>query len=128
MNLKQILSERNYDTHFSHDLVYLWEDAFAKELQLTIGKRKKLHLHNYARFFTNLLHLPVAKGTAMVFQMSPQLRNNVYNRIYIIPYIIDFFLKKEEIPTFEKAYNKTPLVLISSAEAVDFLKRNGYVE
>ncbi len=124
MKLKQILSERNYDNHFSHDLIYLWEDAFAKELQLKIGKRKKIYLHNSVRVLINLFQLPVAKEVSMVFQMSPQLQNNVYNRKNILPYIIDFFLTKEDIPTFVKAYNKCPLVLISSAEAVEFLKRN----
>lgn len=42
----------------------------------------------------------------------------------MIPWIIDFYLNKNELPSFERAYSKNPLVLISSKEAFDFLKAN----
>ena len=42
----------------------------------------------------------------------------------VIPIIIDFWQKKDKLSDFYKAYKDCPLVLVTSAEVVDFLKKN----
>ena len=39
-----------------------------------------------------------------------------------IPVIIDFWLNDSELPSFYEAYKDCPLVLITSAEVVEYLK------
>lgn len=128
MLVSAIRSVRAYEKLPYWDIVYEWEDIFKEYLSCEFiyeseftryknGIVKYTHLNLFlGRFFPN--------GNALRFEMTAKEYKNYYNRKDIIPYIIDFWITKERLKHFEKAYSNVPFLLISSAEAVDFLNRN----
>lgn len=124
MSIK-IRTQRNYQTWPSWDLVYEWEDVLAKELHASFVYEStspdNKHKKNLSRFYRTLF---AKRNTTLVFDMVPLLYDNQQDAEETIPCIVDFYLKKEQMPLFEKAYSRNPMVLISSREAFDFLKKN----
>lgn len=120
MEVKRIITARKYEKWPSYDLVYEWEDIFNNILKTEFffdhkSKFKKLPLIN--NFF-----IPSKK--AFVYEMGPQIKFHLWNKRNIVPCIIDFFLKKENLDIFYREYRNNPIVLISSKEVYQFLKNN----
>jgi hypothetical protein len=53
--------------------------------------------------------------------MGARTKNHFFNNKNIIPFIIDYHLAENNIGNFEKAYNKNPIVLVSSLEVYQYL-------
>lgn len=121
MEIKKIITARKYEKWPSYDLVYEWEDIFNSKLKTGFfydckNKLKKVPLIN---------NLFVPKEKSFIYEMGPQIRFHIWNKKNIIPCIIDFFLKKEDLESFYHEYKKNPIVLISSKEVFQFLNDNG---
>lgn len=135
MKIDQILSTRNLPNYNYWDIVTEWEDELAKQLQIPI-KNKNPRFKKIFEVIPYSYKL-LADTNTFVFQLSTGVLDNKYsvfqylfnlrgkNISKVIPCIIDFWLTKDKIKTFDRLYSNNKVVLISSLEALYFLKRNG---
>ena len=97
----------------------------AKELKGSFVYESKYLDNKYVKRIPDIYRILVTKGsTTIAFDMTPSLQDNLRNTKDVIPCIIDFYLKKEQISLFEQAYSRSSMVLISSKEAFDYLRTN----
>ncbi len=138
MKLKLLYTRRSFEHVFYYDIVYEWEDIIAKECNLSFysiaeeyeiykqwKKRWTRRLYRHAPFLRPFL-LPAKYG--LMYEMYPWIWEPRVNSEHIIPVIIDFFLTEEQIPAFFRSYQKSPLVLMTSREAYEYIltKENPY--
>lgn len=131
MKIENIYSLRTFEKRTWFQIVYEWEDIFAEKLNCrVVGKYSSFLFANSIERIVSKLHLIdflsliVFRKVTLAFQMTASSTRTLYNNKNIIPYIIDFWLSKEDIPAFEKAYSKNPLVIVSSKQVYDFLILN----
>jgi hypothetical protein len=114
----------------SWDLIYEWEDVFASKLDISLCDFTIAEL-----LFNKTIQIiginPLAydlknKYFYYYFELTAQLRSGIYNRQNFIPFIIDFYVYRNEINRFYKAYFHCPFILISSLEAYNFLEENNF--
>ena len=119
-------SRRSYEFWPSWHLVYEWEDEIVRNLKKSrINSEskfnylfRKLIFEKLKLLSTNVL---VNQNKHVCFEMVPRLESSINNRGNLYPIIIDFFLKEEQLIQFEQAYNKNPIVFVTSKEVYDFL-------
>lgn len=129
--LSQILSARQYCNSASFKSVYEWEDIIADKMGLEIikdtsFKRYKIYARIEKYLSTNIYYkfIRKKKQLRLCFIMTASTKPLCVLDKNTIPVIIDFWLTKEQLPHFYKAYRQCPLILITSAEIVSFLKEN----
>ena len=127
--LKAIISERGVTNYPSHKIVYEWEDILSRELNLPIDVewRLKRKLYNFVDkhgLTESFLSLFPSTDLYLRFVMTAKSSNCCIINNNIIPVIIDFWLSDEQLNDFYKAYSRCPLVLITNAEVLDYLKNN----
>lgn len=129
--LTEIISQRGYYPNLpSFKIVYEWEDILSEKLGLNICKEHSFKYKFYRRFENNglveLYHrfVPRHISIRLRFVMQAQARKLCILDCNTIPVIIDFWLKEAELKEFYAAYRHCPLVLITSAEVYDFLKKH----
>lgn len=125
--LTHINSIRQLQNTPSFSIVYEWEDQISKELGLKIDLEKKIDGIIQRRFENNGIvnlyqkfNLKNKLGLRFIMTAKPKLICNLNKNT--IPIIIDFWLSDSELLSFYKAYDKCPLILVTSAEVYDFLK------
>ena len=124
-NLSHILTCRKIDSSFFWQIVFEWEDIFAKELGIPLWNEPAIARNPHA-FRLPILGDLVTLGKGNVFRYDLSSGNyDFWNTKRVIPCIIDFITSKERLPEFEHAYRKHKLVLISSLEAYSMLKEQG---
>ena len=135
MKIDQILSTRNFPNYNYWDIVIEWEDELAKQLHIPI-KNKGAWFKRILEIMPYSYNLLVDSNT-FIFQLSTGVLDNKYSNLQgifnlrgkninkVIPCIIDFWLTKDKIRIFDRLYSNNKVVLISSLEALNFLKRNG---
>lgn len=130
MEIKAIRSLRAFETWPSYHLIYEWEDIISKELKLKIIYESKLHqfLNRVVRKLgiNFLFWMRMNKSVQLYFDMTAKTKSDSYNRSNIAPVIVDFFITNDNLKLFIQAYDKTPFLLISSAEVMHFLKENHF--
>jgi hypothetical protein len=125
-----------YDTPSWH-LVHEWEDQIAEAVPLRLdgsGMRRRLHEGAVARTalkvpgaFTILKAIDTLVGRpakSLYFMMSPQRTSSFFALAAVIPIVVDFW-KTVDLRWFSRTYSNCSLVLISSLEALNFLKSEG---
>lgn len=122
MELQQIGTVRKFQHWPSYDLVYEWEDVLAKNLDLKFAYKK-----SWA--FSKLRRVPLFNSLAkhhantFCFDMSACIGvSRLDNTSKVIPCVIDFYLKENQMSQFIYAYHKNRMVLLSSKETYDFVK------
>lgn len=125
MQLKQIITERLYKTWPSYDLIQEWEDEIVRTLNVELffdTKYRHNRIMSHIPFWSKCL-LP--SSPAFMYNMSPNLKNDINNKRTIVPCIIDFYINEpSKLQQFYHRYDKHPVVLISSREVFNFLKNN----
>lgn len=122
MRIEQIITRRSYDYSFFYDLVYEWEEIFQKELECKFVRDTDLR-YKIGGHFPKLSGIVTPWKESFVFEMTPS--NGVgHNKKNIVPLIVDFYLKKENLPAFYRMYDNHKIVLVSNLEVMDFLKKN----
>ena len=120
-----ILTKRSFERDHSFDIIYEWEDVISKINGIALCDDKALLSNKFGHRIPFLFKLLMEDNTYFQYDMYADIsihRNrNVYN---MIPCVIDFYCKKDELKKFEDNYKKNPIVFISSKEAYDFLKDN----
>ena len=118
--LQKLITSRGYNQWPSWDIVFEWEDIFRESLNLTFSYEPAVN--RYAKriplpLLTRLLH---TSDPAFIFQMSADMRGG-YDKRNIVPCIVDFFVDPKRLPFFYHFNRHHPLLLVSSAEAVQYL-------
>lgn len=127
--LKAIQSQRAYTNYPSFKIVYEWEDILAKGLNVPIQQESGFKFKIFRRFENNglveLYHSFVPKRDLKLrFVMQAKSEKQCVLDCNTIPVIIDFWLEEKDLEGFYAAYKHCPLVLVTSAEVVEFLKKN----
>ncbi len=141
LNIKNIISDRNFESWVSYQLIYEWEDQLSQTLQIPIinnPDRLKTTLINRIRYnISKRISYPIIKLIRNIFPKKPnensvslyfnlivsapiELKKSRLNKI--VPVIVDAFIDKEFLSEFYSKYADCPLVLISSIEAYNYLK------
>lgn len=146
LNIENIISDRNFESWVSYQLIYEWEDQLSESLQIPIvhnPDRLKTNLINRFRYniskyisyplikalrvFTNIFHKQEELSVSLYFHLivsAPiELKRSRLNKV--VPVIVDAFIDSDFLPEFNKKYKDCPLVLISSLETYDYLKSAG---
>lgn len=127
-----IFTQRRSQNWPSFDLVHEWEDELANAIpnaelyfkkDITVfGKHILFMLERMTKFLVDQLFWK--KQDVFYFEMQPKLTGNLLNFSNVSVCIIDFYLKKEELPAFYQAYSNVKHLYVSSREAYDFLMAN----
>ena len=126
--IKQILTDRNLDEsqfYFAYSLVYEWEDELAKDLKVPMLNNWKWSRNCMLKRIPNLSDLMTHRKLTLQFRLNAS-EGKLYrwaNTKNIIPAIIDYYLTDDLIPTFEDNFKNSPVVLITSKEVYDYLKK-----
>lgn len=127
--LTKIISQRAYAKYPSFKIVYEWEDILAKDLNISIKKEGDFKFKFFRRFekygLADFYHSFIPQNSLMLrFVMEAKAEKRCILDRNTIPVIIDFWLEENDLQAFYEAYKHCPLVLVTSAEVVDFLKNN----
>jgi hypothetical protein len=135
MIITSIISERKYKNAPSYHTIFEWEDIISKEFPLKMLEESLFKKKTYSLFrklkITEAYHLLLpnrkCKSLRFIMNVFPE-KYGVYKSCRLnkntIPVIIDFWLSKNELDNFYDAYKHCSLILITSAEVVEFLKQN----
>lgn len=130
MQLKYIHTQREYNRAAPFNIVYEWEDIISKNTGIAIKKLTSFHFHRKLGWIKNLGLVPIYKACktsqelSLFFVMKADTKKEAWLNKSIIPVIIDFWLSENDLPAFYEAYRDCPLVLVTSAEVVEFLRAN----
>lgn len=126
MKIDGILTMRKCMTAPFWDIVFEWEDDLSQSLQIPLVHKGKLFcwINALIRKFPFLLPLSFlfkfnCNKTFLVYVMDAANANPLFNHRSIIPVIIDFFIKDDDILCFLERYSKCKALMISSKEAYD---------
>lgn len=132
IKIKGILTERQYQSWPSYQLVYEWEDIISQKLDVPIRtisfnerlwyKAIKVLKLIWVLNLINRIRKPQSFYLYYVMSASNPYLISYGNNV--IPIIIDFFLNKEDLKLFYEKFKSSRALLISSLEVVDFLKEN----
>ena len=123
MNLKQLFTRRyGVGQDYAQPIIYEWEDDISKELNIPV-KKNPLFLRAANRFGFYFPLLGPNKNTFR-FVINGRDQDEPMNSKHIIPCIIDFFEKKDQLQAFYKKHSKNKLVLLSSPFDYQYLKEN----
>lgn len=126
--LEKIITVRSKESWPSWDLVYEWEDVFARQMNLrfqdsSFSNRYVRYLYSYCpKWIQSLLFYRFSLQFELVanHENTKWLEINKYN---IIPWLVDCYARtSEQIKRLERNYSKNKYVLISSREVYDHLK------
>lgn len=119
MQLQKIFTTRNFETWPSWDLVFEWEDIYKERLNIPFKWFNFFFIKLGDRIlFLNKIFI---KENMLVHEMGARSKNHFFNNKKVIPLIIDYHIDDKAINSFEKAYSKNPVVLISSSEVYKYL-------
>lgn len=127
-----VISQRAYEHWPSTDLVYEWEDEIVRRISRSqLYKEREILYHDkhLFRFTEKKLHFNpnqwlTCRQKCFHFAMNPHLAYSYMNARNHSICIIDFYLRKEQLGAFYKAYDKVDRLFVSSREVYDFLLRN----
>lgn len=127
-----IETARGFEKSPFYDIVYEWEDVLTEKLgDARLSYRSKFE-NDLLRATQKIGFLNIAPchptGSSDVrirFDMLPRQNNDFRNHYNTVPWLIDFFLDEGDYDRFYRAYKGYPLVLVSSMEVYDLLKKSG---
>lgn len=122
MSIK-ILSKRYFQDAFYWQQVFEWENVLKEKMSAKL--HPNLSLAPFAKIKCLFNCLPICPNNpSIIFDMNPERRwIDSYNRKNVIPYVIDFYLDtNEKLEKFYRDYKNHKYVLVSSIEAVNYLK------
>lgn len=122
--IQQILTKRKKSPSMSYDLIYEWEDVLSKQMSLPLVDENQLLYNRIVRLVPLLPKLMQTNTVSIVFDIYPNLINRGNNKANIVPAIVDFYHKDPAaLNQFYSSYANNKVVLISSMEVYEFLKR-----
>jgi len=123
MNIKQIFSLRyNSGQNYALPIIYEWEDEISRELNVPI--------ESYPSFYryVNRFHLHSSligpKSDTFRFVINGRDYDEPMNSKHIIPCVIDFFEKDDQLQEFYQKHSRNRIVLLSSPFDYHYLKEH----
>lgn len=123
MNIEQIFTRRNnLGQNYAQPIIYEWEDIISTEM--------KIPVHDYPPFYRIInrfkIHSPFIGPYKNTFRFVVNGKNydEPMNSKHVIPCIIDFFEKGEQLQEFYKKHSNNKIVLLSSPFDFQYLKNN----
>lgn len=127
MKIKALISERRLNKKAHMDLVYEWEDIFAEKMNLEIETPSFFYLsinRLFRKIKLDFLWVFRNKTKLMFVLRADKTVSDGFNSKKVIPMIIDFFEKQEDIKLFYEGFKRHKCILISSLEVFEFLMNN----
>lgn len=123
MDLMQIYTRRNRNCqNYAQPIIYEWEDIIAKELDMPVVNYPSIYkIPNKFNIHTSLIG-PL-KDTFR-FVINGRDYDEPMNNKHIIPCIIDFFERKNQLQEFYSKHSNNMIVLLSSPFDYEYLKEN----
>ena len=124
-----ILTERRFHPGGAHHIIYEWEDILCKELKASMRDIPPLWINKWENRIRRILHfhiidLFVCHKYYIKFMMYAMSSDNMWNSPYIIPYIIDFYIPKDNLQAFFDSTCRNKYVFVSSMEAFVLLQKH----
>lgn len=123
MEIKQIFTRRNSTgQNYAQPIIYEWEDEISKELNIPIVA--------YPSFFRYINRFKIHSSIigpykdSFRFVINGRDYDEPMNNKHIVPCIIDFFEKDNQLQEFYKKHTKNKIVLVSSPFDYQYLKEN----
>lgn len=120
-----IVSERKSHPGGAHHIIYEWEDVIANKLSMPIVNVSGWGIYLLIDKVLNRIHLNLFGWLrikkVLSFQLSASIRSSWRNSKNVIPWIIDFYIPKQEYEEFFLATKNNKIVFISSLEVYDSL-------
>lgn len=120
---------------YCFDIVFEWEDILAQRLGIKIITRRtaEFGFDEKCRKIYKYIPIPLyrifnlfdkKRGKAVfMFDGATKRQDGIYNHKRYIPCLIDYFLDETGYSLFLKAYSRNQMVLVSSREVYNYLKR-----
>lgn len=132
MKIRGILTERRNWNWRSGQIVSEWEDSISRNLDIPICYVQKLfgiilwriNKYRLGKLLILIDSLRSVKNFYLYFNMTAKVEVQLPSFKNIIPIIIDFWLTESKLKEFYKVQSNCRLMLISSKEVYEFLKRN----
>lgn len=123
----RILTNRHVATWPSYQIVWEWEDVLSQILGVNLIYDSKILLNKWIQYLNLFQGMRIPKGNIFLFEVSVSRddKDRRYNQANILPCVVDYFFKDEELNLFEKKFCNNPLVYISSKEVYDRLHNLG---
>jgi hypothetical protein len=141
MNISAVLTSRDFEHNPSYQLIFEWEEDLAHDLKVPVVAAKplmrKVLINRFTKSFINRLgknsldtlnnkveqaankqRLP---GYNLVFELYVVTEPNFTTSAHAVPILVDFW-KHTDLEKFYHTYQHCKLVLVSSLEALSFLK------
>jgi len=121
MTIQQILTRRNgAGQNYAQPIIYEWEDEIARELGIPVVKYPSFY--KVARRLH--IHAPIAGPCKDSFRFVTNGRDDdePMNSKHIIPCIIDFFERDDQLEAFYKKHARNKVVFLSSPFDYQYLK------
>ncbi|WP_026520201.1 hypothetical protein [Butyrivibrio sp. FCS006] len=123
MDLHQIYSRRNISgQNYAQPIIYEWEDVIASEMNIPITQYPTIYRVINKLGIHNTLCGPM-KHTFR-FVVNGRDYDEPMNNKYVIPCIIDFFERDNQLQEFYNKHSKNKIVLLSSPFDYEYLKEN----
>lgn len=124
MNIKQILSRRSDRwNNYALSIIYEWEDDISRDLNAPFAQ-----IHFFYKIINRLkIHSTIVSPYKDTFRFVINGRDydEPMNSKHVIPCIVDFFEKENQLPEFYKKHSKNKIVLLSSPFDYQYLKEKG---
>lgn len=123
MNLTQIYTKRSIKgQNYAQPIIYEWEDIISKELDINVCQYPKIYRWiNKFRIHTTFIG-PL--NNTFRFVINGRDYDEPMNNKNIIPCIIDFFEKGNQLQEFYKKHSENKITLLSSPFDYAYLKEN----
>lgn len=143
MNISAILTSRAFEHNPSYQLIFEWEEDLGRDLDVPVVAAKQLYRKVFINRFTKPLINGLGKkslarlnnaieqaaagqrlpGHNLVFELYVATEPNFTTSAHAVPILVDLW-KHTDLEKFYHTYQHCQLVLVSSLEALSFLKAN----
>lgn len=144
MKIAAILSSRSFEQNPNYHLIYEWEEDLATGLSVPISNAKPEYRKTLINRYSKALYRNLGGGTLkkinnlvessrgllktpndynLVFELYVATEPNFTTSARAIPILIDFW-KQTDLTLFYEIYKECKLILVSSLEALEYLKAN----
>ena len=122
-----IETTRSYEKRFFYDIVYEWEDDIKNVLHAEFYYRSGVSdfiNHAVRKMGGSPFCVSFKKENVTVrFDMFAHMARDFRNHNGVVPWIIDFYFEEKDFGKFYKAYRGYPIILVSSLEVVEKLRK-----
>lgn len=123
MKLTQIYTRRSkYKQNYAQPIIYEWEDVLSSELNIPVVKYPSFY-----RLIDKLrIHSAFIGPSKYTFRFVINGRDydEPMNNEHVVPCIIDFFEKRNQLQEFYSKHSRNKIILLSSPFDYEYLKKN----